>query len=244
MPAFTALMSSRRPGKRPRASATPAGTPISNATSVAVLDTSSESQRTARISALPEASSPKAWRKPSTRRSIQQRVVSASFSSSSSLKTRNARSPTRPVATSAGLPLAGPAAPVSILNARSYSLNVRTVPSFSASRYAPLQYANRRHLTIRRQRLEVGRATLRWLSAGPDAGREDQEQRDADDHLLSPTSASFIPATGTNNGWPNFSRPKVLITRWVSGATMKSANALPPAVFTRGPLAGFTSRTE
>ena len=42
-----------------------------------MLDTSSESQRTARISALPEASSPKAWRKPSTRRSIQQRVVSA-----------------------------------------------------------------------------------------------------------------------------------------------------------------------
>src|SRR5438034_987140 len=103
---------------------------------------------------------------------------------------------------------------------------------------------HRRHLTIRRQRLEVGRATLRWLSAGPDAGREDQEQRDADDHLLSPTSASFIPATGTNNGEPNFSRPKVLITRWVSGATMKSAKALPPAVFTRGPLAGFTSSTE
>src|SRR5437870_253801 len=103
---------------------------------------------------------------------------------------------------------------------------------------------DRRHLTIRRQRLEVGRATLRWLSAGPDAGREDQEQRDADDHLLSPTSASFIPATGTNNGGPNFSRPKVLITRWVSGATMKSAKALPPAVFTRGPLAGFTSSTE
>src|SRR6266700_5384579 len=75
-------------------------------------------------------------------------------------------------------------------------------------------------------------------------GRDDKEQRDADDHFLSPTSASFIPATGTNNGWPNFSRPKVLITRWVSGATMKSANALPPAVFTRGPLAGFTSSTE
>jgi hypothetical protein len=35
-----------------------------------------------------------------------------------------------------------------------------------------------------------------------------------------------------------------LITAWVSGATMKSAKAFPPAVLILGPLAGFTSITE
>ena len=59
-----------------------------------------------------------------------------------------------------------------------------------------------------------------------------------------PRSSSRLPATGTNSAWPNFSRPKFLITAWVSGATMKSANALPPAVLMRGPFAGFTSITE
>ena len=57
-------------------------------------------------------------------------------------------------------------------------------------------------------------------------------------------SASLLLAMGTKSGWPYLSTPKVLITAWVSGASMKSAKALPPAAFTRGPLAGFTSITE
>src|SRR5215467_9054278 len=45
---------------------------------------------------------------------------------------------------------------------------------------------------------------------------------------------------GTKSGWPNFFTSKFLITDWVEGATMKSANALPPAVLIFGPFAGFT----
>src|SRR5262249_23766735 len=106
--------------------------------------------------------------------------------------------------------------------------------------------AHRHHLTIPGQGLEVRRRPLRRLGKRDARGQEDRQRGDDEDdeHLFSPTSASFIPATGTNSGWPYFSMPKVLITRWVSGAIMKSAKALPPAVFTRGPLAGFTSRTE
>src|SRR2546427_9233896 len=58
------------------------------------------------------------------------------------------------------------------------------------------------------------------------------------------TSPSRLPAIGTNSGWPYRSTPKVLMIRWTSGETMKSANALPPAVLTRGPFAGLTSITE
>ena len=57
-------------------------------------------------------------------------------------------------------------------------------------------------------------------------------------------SASVLPAMGTNSACPNLSTPKALITACVLGATMKSANALPPATLTRGPLAGLTSITE
>ena len=63
-------------------------------------------------------------------------------------------------------------------------------------------------------------------------------------HGLAPTWSSGVPAIGTNSACPNLSMPNPLITPCVSGATMKSANALPPAAFTRGPLAGFTSITE
>ncbi len=59
-----------------------------------------------------------------------------------------------------------------------------------------------------------------------------------------PTCSSRWPAIGTNSGCPNFSTPKVLITAWTSGVTMKSANAFPAAALTRGPFAGFTSITE
>src|SRR5712691_3676113 len=57
-------------------------------------------------------------------------------------------------------------------------------------------------------------------------------------------SAAVLSAMGTKSGWPNLSTPKVLITACVSGATMKSAKALPPATLTRGPLAGLISMTE
>jgi len=83
--------------------------------------------------------------------------------------------------------------------------------------------------------LRDGDGGTRQHDGGDDAGS---------DHGVAPTRSSGVPATGTNNGWPYFSTPNVLMTFCVAGATMKSANVLPPVVFTLGPLAGFTSITE
>ena len=63
------------------------------------------------------------------------------------------------------------------------------------------------------------------------------------DRTITGTDDYSLEETGTNSGCPYLSTPNVLMTAWVSGATMKSANALPPATFTRGPFAGLISIT-
>src|SRR5262249_14894396 len=107
----------------------------------------------------------------------------------------------------------------------------------------PSAVSDGRHLLLRRQVLEIrDRAIL-------SRSRKDGQQRGGHNtrqplHGFTPTRSSLIPAIGTKRGWPYLSTPYVSMTFWVAGATMKSANALPPALFTRGPLAGFTSITE
>src|SRR5581483_5541253 len=56
-------------------------------------------------------------------------------------------------------------------------------------------------------------------------------------------AGSGWPASGTKRGSPYRSTPKVRMIAWVSGATMKSAKARPPAALTRGWRAGLTSMT-
>ena len=70
MPAFTELTTSPRPGNRASASAVPSGIPITRATSVAVAETKSDSERIDQISRSPPVSSTTAWRSASARRSM------------------------------------------------------------------------------------------------------------------------------------------------------------------------------
>src|SRR5262249_29858385 len=76
-----------------------------------------------------------------------QKALGIRRSSSRSAKITKARSPTRPVGAIAGRSAGGPLGPVSVLNARCYSLNRRTLPSPSETSYSPRQYVTL--LTVR-----------------------------------------------------------------------------------------------